>query len=133
MADLAKIVDELSSLTILEAAELKTLLEDKWGVTAAAPMAMMAAMPMGGVAGGGEAAAEPVEEPTEFNVILKDAGPKKINVIKVIRSLTTLGLAEAKAAAENPGTLLEAVSKEAATDAKSKLEAEGAVIEVKPA
>lgn len=134
MADLAKIVDELSSLTILEAAELKTLLEDKWGVTAAAPMAMMAAMPMGGVAGGGEAAAaEPAEEPTEFNVVLKDAGPKKINVIKVIRSLTTLGLAEAKAAAENPGTLLEAVSKEAATDAKSKLEAEGAVIEVKPA
>ncbi len=133
MADLAKIVDELSSLTILEAAELKTLLEDKWGVTAAAPMAMMAAMPMGAVAGGEAAAAEPVEEPTEFNVILKDAGPKKINVIKVIRSLTTLGLAEAKAAAENPGTLLEAVSKEAAADAKSKLEAEGAVIEVKPA
>lgn len=129
MADLAKIVDELSSLTILEAAELKTLLEEKWGVTAAAPMAMMAAMPMGAVAA---AEAEPVEEPTEFNVILKDAGPKKINVIKVIRSLTTLGLAEAKAAAENPGTLLEAVSKEAAADAKAKLEAEGAVIEVKP-
>lgn len=132
MADLAKIVDELSSLTILEAAELKTLLEEKWGVTAAAPMAMMAAMPMGAVAGGDAAAAEPVEEPTEFNVILKDAGPKKINVIKVIRGLTTLGLAEAKAAAENPGTLLEAVSKEAAADAKAKLEAEGAVIEVKP-
>lgn len=129
MADLAKIVDELSSLTILEAAELKTLLEDKWGVTAAAPMAMMAAMPVGVAAA---AEAEPVEEPTEFNVILKDAGPKKINVIKVIRSLTTLGLAEAKAAAENPGTLLEAVSKEAAADAKTKLEAEGAVIEVKP-
>ncbi len=129
MADLAKIVDELSSLTILEAAELKTLLEEKWGVTAAAPMAMMAAMPMGAVAA---VEAEPVEEPTEFNVILKDAGPKKINVIKVIRSLTTLGLAEAKAAAENPGTLLEAVSKEAAADAKTKLEAEGAVIEVKP-
>ncbi len=129
MADLAKIVDELSSLTILEAAELKTLLEEKWGVTAAAPMAMMAAMPMGAVAA---VEAEPVEEPTEFNVILKDAGPKKINVIKVIRSLTTLGLAEAKAAAENPGTLLEAVSKEAAADAKAKLEAEGAVIEVKP-
>ncbi len=129
MADLAKIVDELSSLTILEAAELKTLLEEKWGVTAAAPMAMMAAMPMGAAAA---VEAEPVEEPTEFNVILKDAGPKKINVIKVIRSLTTLGLAEAKAAAENPGTLLEAVSKEAAADAKAKLEAEGAVIEVKP-
>ncbi|GIK62784.1 MAG: 50S ribosomal protein L7/L12 [Chloroflexota bacterium] len=133
MADLAKIVDELSSLTILEAAELKTLLEEKWGVTAAAPMAMMAAMPMGMAGGGEAAAAEPAEEPTEFNVVLKDAGPKKINVIKVIRSLTTLGLAEAKAAAENPGTLLEGVSKEAAADAKSKLEAEGAVIEVKPA
>lgn len=131
MADLAKIVDDLSALTIMEAAELKTLLEEKWGVTAAAPMAMMAAMPMGAVAGG--EAAEPVEEPTEFNVILKDAGPKKINVIKVIRSLTTLGLAEAKAAAETPGNLLEAVSKEAAADAKAKLEAEGAVIEVKPA
>jgi large subunit ribosomal protein L7/L12 len=135
MADLAKIVDDLSSLTILEAAELKTLLEEKWGVTAAAPMAMMAAMPMGAAAGGAAAGgeAEAAEEPTEFNVILKDAGPKKINVIKVIRSLTTLGLAEAKAAAETPGNLLEGVSKEAAADAKAKLEAEGAVIEVKPA
>jgi large subunit ribosomal protein L7/L12 len=130
MADLAKIVDELSALTVLEAAELKKLLEEKWGVTAAAaaPM-MMAAMP--GVAA---AAAEPEEEPTEFNVILADAGPKKINVIKVVRTLTNLGLKEAKDLVEGaPQTVLESVNKESANDAKSKLEAEGAKVDVKPA
>jgi large subunit ribosomal protein L7/L12 len=130
MADLAKIVEELSGLTIMEAAELKKMLEEKWGVTASAPMAMMAAMPMTGAAAA-EAPAE-VEEQTEFNVILKEAGPKKINVIKAVRSLTTLGLAEAKAVVEGvPSTILEGVSKEAAADARAKLEAEGAVVEVK--
>ncbi|MCB9451109.1 MAG: 50S ribosomal protein L7/L12 [Anaerolineaceae bacterium] len=128
MADLNKIVEELSGLTILEAAELKTLLEEKWGVTAAsaAPM-MMAAMP-----GAAAAAAEPEEEQTEFDVILADAGPKKINVIKVVRTLTSLGLKEAKDLVEGaPQTLLEQVSKDAAADAKAKLEAEGAKVEVK--
>src|SRR5690606_14990690 len=97
MADLNKLVDQLSELTILEAAELKKLLEEKWGVTAAAGMPMMmGAMPM---AGGAEAA-EPVEEQTEFDVIIKDVGPKKINVIKAVRTFTTLGLAEAKALVE---------------------------------
>lgn len=129
MADLAKLVEELSALTILEASELKNLLEEKWGVTAAAPMA---AFPAGAFAPAAAAPAEPVEEQTEFNVILKDVGPKKINVIKVVRTLTNLGLAEAKAVVDGaPSTLLEAVSKEAAADAKSKLEAEGAVVEVK--
>ncbi len=132
MADLAKIVDELSALTVLEAAELKKMLEEKWGVSAAAaaPM-MMAAMP---AAGGAVAAAEPEEEPTEFNVILAEAGPKKINVIKVVRTLTNLGLKEAKDLVEGaPQTVLESVNKEAANDAKSKLEAEGAKVDVKPA
>ncbi len=130
MADLAKIVEELSSLTVLEASELKTLLEEKWGVKASSgggfDPSMMAAM-----AGAG-AAAEPEEEQTEFNVIIEDAGPKKINVIKVVRSLTDLGLKEAKELVEStPGTLLEAVTKEAAEDAKAKLEAEGAKVAVK--
>ncbi len=132
MADLAKIVDELSALTVLEAAELKKMLEDKWGVTAAAaaPM-MMAAMPG---AAATAAAAEPEEEPTEFNVILADAGPKKINVIKVVRTLTNLGLKEAKDLVEGaPQTVLESVNKDSANDAKGKLEAEGAKVEVKPA
>lgn len=131
MADLAKIVDELSALTVLEAAELKTMLEEKWGVTAAAaaPM-MMGVMP----AAGGAAAAEPEEEPTEFNVILADAGPKKINVIKVVRTLTNLGLKEAKDLVEGaPQTVLESVNKDSANDAKGKLEAEGAKVDVKPA
>ena len=130
MADLNKLVEELSALTILEAAELKTLLEEKWGVTAAAgaPM-MMAAMPAAGAAA---AAAEPEEEQTEFNVILADVGPKKINVIKAVRAITDLGLKEAKDLVESaPATVLEAVSKDAAADAKSKLEAEGAKVEVK--
>lgn len=132
MADLAKIVDQLSELTVLEAAELKKMLEDKWGVTAAsaAPM-MMAAMPG---AGAPAAAAEPAEEPTEFNVILADAGPKKINVIKVVRTLTNLGLKEAKDLVEGaPQMVLESVNKDSANDAKGKLEAEGAKVDVKPA
>jgi large subunit ribosomal protein L7/L12 len=130
MADLAKIVDELSALTVLEAAELKTMLEEKWGVTAAAaaPM-MMGAMPAAAAAA---APAEEAEEQTEFNVILADAGPKKINVIKVVRTLTNLGLKEAKDLVEGaPQTVLEGVNKEAASDAKAKLEAEGAKVDVK--
>ncbi len=129
MADLAKIVDELSGLTLLEAAELTKMLEEKWGVSAAAPMAM-AVMP-GMMAGGAEAAAEE-EEQTEFNVILKDVGPKKINVIKEVRALTGLGLKEAKDLVETAGaTVMEAVAKEAAAEAKAKLEEAGAVVEVK--
>jgi large subunit ribosomal protein L7/L12 len=133
MADLAKLVDDLSALTILEAAELKKMLEEKWGVTAASGggMMMMAAMP-----GAGAAAAEaaPVEEPTEFNVIIDDVGPKKINVIKVVRQLTSLGLKEAKDLVEaDKPNVLEAVSKEKAEEAKTLLEAEGAKIVVKPA
>lgn len=92
MADLNKLVEDLSSLTILEASNLKTLLEEKWGVTAAAAAPMMMAMPTGAAA----AAPEEVEEQTEFTVILKDAGPKKINVIKAVRTVTNLGLKEAK-------------------------------------
>jgi large subunit ribosomal protein L7/L12 len=126
MSDLNKLVEELSTLSVLEAAELVKKLEEKWGVSAAAPVAM-AAMPSGTSA----AAAEPVEEKTEFNVVIKDAGAKKIEVIKVIRQLTNLGLKEAKDVAETTGSkVLESVSKEAATDAKSKLEAAGAVVEV---
>ncbi len=127
MADLAKLVDELSALSVLEAAELVKALEEKWGVSAAAPVAAMAAMP----AGAAPAAAEPVEEKTEFDVVLKEAGPKKIEVIKVIRQLTNLGLVEAKNMAETAGAkVLSAVAKDAAADAKSKLEAAGAVVEV---
>lgn len=126
MADLTKIVEELSALTVIEAAELVKQLEEKWGVSAAAPVAMAAA-PTSGAA----ASAEPVEEKTEFNVVIKDPGAKKIEVIKVIRQLTNLGLKEAKDVAETAGSkVLESVSKEAATDAKSKLEAAGAVVEV---
>jgi len=127
MADLQSIVDQLSSLTLLEAADLTKMLEEKWGVSAAAPMAMgMMAMP------GAGAVAEEVEEQTEFNVILKDAGAKKINVIKEVRALTNLGLKEAKDLVESaPATVLEAISKEAAADAKTKLEAAGAAVEVK--
>jgi len=124
MADLEKIVEQLSGLSVLEAAELVKLLEEKWGVSAAAPVAVAA----GPVAA---AAAEPEEEKTEFDVVLKDAGPKKIEVIKVIRTLTNLGLVEAKTMAETAGTkILSAVGKEAANDAKKKLEEAGAVIEL---
>ena len=127
MADLTKLVEELSKLSVLEASELVKLLEDKWGVSAAAPVAAMSAMPAGGAA----AAAEPVEEQTEFDVVIKDAGPKKIEVIKVIRQLTNLGLVEAKTMAETAGgKVLSAVGKDAAKDAKAKLEAAGAVVDV---
>lgn len=126
MADLEKLVEELSKLSVLEAADLVKKLEEKWGVSAAAPVAMAAV-----AAGPAAAAAEPVEEKTEFDVIIKDAGPKKIETIKVIRQLTSLGLKEAKDMAETAGgKVLEAVSKEVAADAKSKLEAAGAVVEV---
>ena len=125
MADLSKLVEELSALSVLEAADLVKKLEEKWGVSAAAPVAM-AAMPAAAVA------AEPVEEKTEFDVIIKDAGAKKIEVIKVIRQLTSLGLKEAKDVAETAGSkVLEAVSKEVANDAKGKLETAGAAVEVK--
>ncbi|HMN12181.1 MAG TPA: 50S ribosomal protein L7/L12 [Bellilinea sp.] len=125
MAELEKIVESLSKLTVLEAAELVKMLEEKWGVSAAAPVAAVA------VAGPAAAAAEPVEEKTEFDVIIKDAGPKKIETIKVVRQLTNLGLVEAKTMAETAGTkVLTGVSKEAAADAKAKLEAAGAVVEV---
>ena len=126
MADLEKIVEQLSGLSVLEAAELVKKLEEKWGVSAAAPVAMAAA----GAAPA--AAAEPVEEKTEFDVLIKDAGPKKIEVIKVIRQLVTLSLTEAKALAETAdGKILAAVGKDAAMDAKKRLEEAGAVIEVK--
>jgi large subunit ribosomal protein L7/L12 len=124
-ANLEKLVEELSKLSVLEAAELVKALEEKWGVSAAAPVAVAA------VAAGGGAAAEAVEEKTEFDVIIKDTGPKKIEVIKVIRTLTSLGLGEAKTMAETiGGKVLSAVGKEAAMDAKKKLEEAGAVIEV---
>jgi large subunit ribosomal protein L7/L12 len=131
MADLQKLVDELSALTVMEAAELKKLLEEAWGVEAAAPMAM-GAMPMMAMGAAPAAAAEPEEEKTEFTVVLKDIGPKKIEVIKVVRSLTNLGLKEAKDLVEGvPSNVMEDVSKDAAEDAKSKLEGAGAVIEIK--
>ena len=130
MADLNAIVDQLSALTILEASELKKLLEDKWGVTAAAPM-MMGAMASGGAAAPA-AAPEEVEEQTEFNVILSDVGPKKINVIKAVRQVTNLGLKEAKDLVEGaPATVLEAVTKDRANEAKGILEAEGAGVTIK--
>ena len=123
-ANLESLVEELSKLSVLEAAELVKALEAKWGVSAAAPVAMAAA-------GGAAAAAEPVEEKTEFDVVIKDPGAKKIDVIKVIRQLTSLGLGEAKTMAETPGgKVLTAVGKEAAMDAKKKLEEAGAVVEV---
>jgi len=126
MADLEKIANELSGLSVLEAAELVKMLEEKWGVSAAAPVAVAAA-----ASGAAPAAAEAVEEKTEFDVVIKDAGPKKIDVIKVIRQLTNLGLVEAKNMAETSGSkVLSGVGKEAANDAKSKLEAAGAVVEV---
>ncbi|MCJ7661274.1 MAG: 50S ribosomal protein L7/L12 [Anaerolineales bacterium] len=125
MSDLEKLVDELGELSVLEAAELVKLLEEKWGVSASAPVAMAA------VAAPGDAAAEPEEEKTEFDVLIKDPGPKKIEVIKAIRQLTSLGLKEAKEVADTDGgKVMEGVGKEAANDAKSKLEAAGATVEV---
>ncbi|MBB3382463.1 MULTISPECIES: 50S ribosomal protein L7/L12 [Rhizobium] len=127
MADLAKIVDDLSSLTVLEAAELSKLLEEKWGVSAAAPVAVAA---VAGGAGGAAAAAE--EEKTEFDVILTDAGANKINVIKEVRAITGLGLKEAKDLVEAaPKAVKEAVSKAEAADIKKKLEDAGAKVDVK--
>ena len=126
MADLSKLVDELSTLTVLEAAELSKLLEEKWGVSAAAPVAVAAA--------GGPAApaAAPVEEQTEFTVILAKAGEKKINVIKEIRTITGLGLKEAKDLVEGaPKTVKEGVNKDEAAKLKKQLEDQGAAVEVK--
>ncbi|MGH6833409.1 MAG: 50S ribosomal protein L7/L12 [Methyloceanibacter sp.] len=124
MADLQKIVDQLSSLTVLEAADLAKLLEEKWGVSAAAPVAMMAA--------GGAAAAAPAEEKTEFTVVLTGAGAQKINVIKEVRVITSLGLKEAKDLVEGaPKPVKEGVSKDEAEKIKKQLEAAGATVELK--
>ena len=125
MADLAKIVEDLSKLTVLEAAELSKMLEEKWGVSAAAPVAAAAV-------GGGAAPAAAVEEKTEFDVVLVEAGANKINVIKEVRVITALGLKEAKDLVDGaPKTVKEAVSKAEAEDIKKKLEAAGAKVEVK--
>jgi large subunit ribosomal protein L7/L12 len=127
MTDLSKLVDELSKLTVLEAAELSKLLEEKWGVSAAAPVAVAAV-----AAGGGAAAAAPVEEQTEFTVILAAAGDKKINVIKEIRTITGLGLKEAKDLVEGaPKTVKENATKDEAAAIKKTLEEQGATVEVK--
>jgi large subunit ribosomal protein L7/L12 len=127
MADLAKLVDELSSLTVLEAAELSKMLEDKWGVSAAAPVAVAAAP-----AAGAAAAAPVAEAQTEFTVILAKAGDKKINVIKEIRTITGLGLKEAKDLVEGaPKTVKEGVSKDEAEKIRKVLEENGASVEVK--
>ena len=126
MADLAKIVDDLSSLTVLEAAELSKMLEEKWGVSAAAPVAVAAAP------GAGAAPAEAAEEKTEFDVVLVAAGDKKINVIKEVRAITGLGLKEAKDLVEGaPKTVKEAAAKGEAEDIKKKLEEAGAKVELK--
>ena len=124
MADLQKIVDDLSALTVLEAAELSKLLEEKWGVSAAAAVAAPAA--------GGGAAAPAVEEQTEFDVILTGDGGKKINVIKEVRAITALGLTEAKTLVESaPKAVKEGVSKDEANKIKAQLEAAGATVELK--
>ncbi len=129
MADMNALIEALSGMTVMEIVELTKALEEKWGVKAAAAMPMMAVPAAGGAAA---APAEPVEEKTEFTVVLKEAGPKKINVIKTVRALTNLGLKEAKDLVEGaPQTVLEAVTKDAANDAKKKLEEDGAVIEIK--
>jgi len=123
MADLAQIADDLSSLTVIEAAELSKMLEEKWGVSAAAPVAVAAA---------GAAPAEEVEEQTEFNVVLVAFGEKKINVIKEVRAITSLGLKEAKTLVEEaPKEVKEGVSKEEAEKIKEKLEGAGATVEIK--
>ncbi len=125
MADLSKIVEDLSALTVLEAAELSKLLEEKWGVSAAAPVAVAAA-------GGAAAAAAPVEEKTEFDVVLAAAGDKKIEVIKEVRAITGLGLKEAKDLVEGaPKTVKEAVNKADAAKIKEQLEKAGAKVELK--
>ena len=125
MANIEKIAEDLSKLTILEAAELTKLLEEKWGVSAAAPVAVAA------VAGAAAGSGEDAEEKTEFDVIIKDVGPKKIDVIKALRQITQLGLKDAKDLAETADAkVLEQAGKEAAQDAKSKLETAGATIEL---
>ena len=125
MADLQAIAENLSSLTVIEAAQLVKMLEEKWGVSAAAPVAVAAV-------GGGAVAAAAVEEKTEFEVVLKEVGEKKINVIKVVREVTSLGLKEAKDLVDGaPKTVKEAVSKEEAETIKKKFEAEGAKVEIK--
>ena len=124
MADLKKLADQLGKLTVLEAAELTKMLEEEWGVSAAAPVAVAAAP----AADGADGAAD---EKTEFDVVLKDVGPKKIDVIKAIRQITTLGLKDAKELAETPeAKVMEGTGKEAAQDAKSKLEAAGATVDL---
>ena len=126
MTDLEKLVDQLSELTVLEAADLTKLLEEKWGVSAAAPVAAVAA-----VAAGGASDAAPAEEKSEWNVVIQDHGAKKIDVIKAIRQVSSLGLKDAKEVAETAGSvILEAVAKEAAEDAKNKLEEAGATVEL---
>ena len=126
MADLEKIAEELSALTVIEASELSKLLEEKWGVSAAAPVAVAAAVPVD--AAGGDAA----EEKTEFEVILASVGDKKINVIKEVRSITGLGLKEAKDLVESaPKPVKEGASKDEAEELKKKLEGAGATVEVK--
>ncbi|MFA9490978.1 MAG: 50S ribosomal protein L7/L12 [Anaerolineales bacterium] len=124
MANIEKLAEDLSKLTVLEAAELTKLLEEQWGVSAAAPVAIAAAP------GAGEAG-DAAEEKTEYDVILTDLGPKKIDVIKAIRQITQLGLKDAKELAETPGAkVLEQAGKETAQDAKSKLETAGATVEL---
>ena len=125
MADLNKIVDDLSALTVLEASELSKLLEEKWGVSAAAPVAVAAA-------GGGAPAAAAEEEKTEFDVVLAEIGAQKLNVIKEVRTITGLGLAESKALVESaPKAVKEGVNKDEANAIKDKLEAAGAKVELK--
>jgi len=125
MADLQKLVDELSKLTVLEAAELSKKLEEAWGVSAAAPVAVAAA-------GGGGAAAAPAEEKTEFTVVLVDGGEKKINVIKEVRAITSLGLKEAKDLVEGaPKTVKENLAKEEAEKLKKEIEEQGGTVELK--
>ena len=125
MANLEKLVEQLGKLTVLEAAELTKLLEKEWGVSAATPVAAMASAP------GDGADAAPAEEKSEWNLVLKDHGAKKIDVIKAIRQVTSLGLKDAKEVSETPGTVvLEAVSKDAAEEGKKKLEEAGATVEL---
>lgn len=128
MADLQSLIEQLDQLTLLEAAELSKMLQEKWGVSAAAPVAVAAA----GAPAGGAAPAAAVEEQTEFDVVITDSGANKIQVIKVIRELTGLGLREAKAAAEElPSKVKEGVSKDEAAQVKAKLEEAGAKVDVK--
>jgi large subunit ribosomal protein L7/L12 len=124
MADLDKLMEELSELSVLEAAELVERLEEEWGVSASAPVAVAAG-------GGGQGEAEAAEEKSEYDVVIKETGPKKIEVIKAVRAMTSLGLKDAKEVAETAGAkVLEGVGKEAAEDAKAQLEEAGATVEL---